>query len=319
MTNEKKTVHVIVGPTASGKSALSLSLAQRINGVIINADSMQVYREIPVLAATPTPQEQQLVPHKLYGVLSIKQLCSAAKWRNMAIEAIQNALEHGTPPILVGGTGLYIKALIEGLSPIPSVPETIRIHAIQDYETMGGTAFKSHLQTIDPITAERLDANDSQRLIRAWEVYQHTGKPLSYYQDMAREKPPHDWFFAIHILLPDRETLYTRINQRFEVMLDNGMMDEVRTIHTLPNLNPLLSSLKALGLPHLRAYLDKKEVWNEAVDKAKAASRQYAKRQYTWFRNQLPETTDEQKNIRHYPCLGQNVAIETLLAPLDIP
>lgn len=309
MTHEKKTIHVIVGPTASGKSALSLCLARQSNGVIINADSMQIYREIPILAATPTPEERQDVLHKLYGVLSIIQPCSAAKWRDMAITAIEKTLQQGKTPILVGGTGLYVKALIDGLSPIPSVPQPIRVQTIQDYETMGGEAFKQRLATIDRITAERLEANDSQRLIRAWEVYRHTGKPLSHYQDMAREKPPHDWFFAIHILLPDRDALYERINRRFDIMLDNGMMDEVKSVHALPNLNPLLPSLKALGLPHLRAYLDGKEPLDEAVNKAKAASRQYAKRQYTWFRNQLAEVTDKQKSIRHYPLFGQDIVL----------
>jgi len=277
---------------------------------------MQVYREIPVLSAAPNAQDQKTVPHKLYGILSIKELCSAAKWRDMAIEAIEDTFKNGKVPILTGGTGLYIKALIDGLSPIPSIPESVRIQAAKEYASLGGKTFKEQLSAIDSETAARLDENDSQRLIRAWEVYLHTGKPLSHYQNIQREKPPHDWFFNIHILLPERTILYNRINARFDTMVDNGMMDEVKAVHSIPNLSPLLSSLKALGLPHLRATITEKEPLESAIEKAKAASRQYAKRQYTWFRNQLPEGTDEQRAMQHHFSFGNDMDIaQTIFLP----
>ncbi len=305
-TTKEKTIIIIAGPTASGKSALSLAEAAHCNGIIINADSMQVYREIPILAASPDAADKTVIPHRLYGILSIAETCSAARWRDMAVREIGDAFASGKTPVLVGGTGLYLKALIDGLSPIPSVPESVREAAIADYSRMGGKAFKERLAGVDTEAGERLDENDSQRLIRAWEVYAHTGSPLSFYQKIEREAPPSDWFFDITILLPLREELYRRINHRFDTMLNNGVMDEVKAVHNIPNLNPLLPSLKALGLPHLRDALDGKLSYEEAIEKAKAASRQYAKRQYTWFRNQLPEQSSDRLRVKHITDFGKN-------------
>ncbi len=279
----KFTIHIIAGPTAGGKSALALQMAREKNGVIINADSMQIYNALPILTAQPSDKDKQSIPHRLYGVLPPDQPCSAAQWRGLAIREINTVLNANQTPILVGGTGLYIGALLYGLSPIPDMPAEIRAQAVALQSERGNPAFHAELQTIDPVMAARLHPNDTQRLIRAWEVMTATGKSLNEWQAAPREAPPAAWLFHITLVLPDRETLYNRCNTRFDHMLQNGALDEVAAF-TGTGAYPVEN---ALGYRALKAHTEGRMSLEDAITTAKAETRQYAKRQVTWFRHQI--------------------------------
>lgn len=295
---DPKTVILIAGPTASGKTGLSTDLAKQINGAIVNADSMQVYTELPILSAQPSTKERANIDHYLFGHMPINQHYSVAQWRQEALTAIENIRQKGQIPILVGGTGLYFKAMIEGLSPIPEISLETRKKVSALYDQIGAEAFHAYLKEVDPDMAERLPATDRQRCIRAIEIYQETKKTLSDWQTLPRVKAPDDFIFKAFILKPEREMLYQHINQRFDHMMDNGALEEAKAIHRL-DLDPLLPSLKAVGLPPLRAYLDKELSLEEAIEQAKTHSRRYAKRQFTWFNNQMPETDEKSLSIWH--------------------
>jgi tRNA dimethylallyltransferase len=279
-------VIVVYGPTASGKSDLALSLAERLDGVVINADALQVYAELRILTARPGPQADARAPHRLYGVLPAAVAGSAAWWREAALAEIAAAHATGKRAILAGGTGLYINALIDGLSPVPAADEAARAKATALYVELGGEAFRAELARRDPEAAARLKSGDRQRLIRAWEVAEATGRPLSDWQKLPREKG-HDLTFRLVGLLPPREALYARIDRRFEVMLAAGALEEARAFDAL-GLPSSLPVNKALGLPELRRHLQGEIELEEATRTAQQASRNYAKRQTTWFRHQLP-------------------------------
>ncbi len=310
---DPNTVILIAGPTASGKTRLAISLAQNIDGVIVNADSMQVYQELSILTARPTKSETEQAPHELFGTVSITQHYSVARWRNEALSIIKATHNKGQIPILTGGTGLYFKALIDGLSPIPDVSLETREEISTLYDKIGATSFHEKLQAIDPQTAQRLPATDRQRCIRAMEVYEETGKTLTYWQNIPRIKAPDHLTFTAFILKPKRQTLYERIDKRFDDMIAQGALDEVRAIHQL-NLPPFLPSLKAVGIPPLRDYLNGNMSLEEAVELAKTQSRRYAKRQFTWFNNQMPEQTSEKLSIIHLaPPISLNSLTKHLL------
>lgn len=292
------TVILIGGPTASGKTGLSVSLAQNINGAIINADSMQVYKELSILTARPTDDEMKDIDHHMFGHVPITQHYSVANWRKQALETINTLHKDGKIPILVGGTGLYFKALIEGLSPIPEISLKTREKIGHLYDEIGAEAFHDKLKEIDPEIAKRLPPTDRQRCIRALEVYEDTGKTLSHWQDMPRVNAPEHLNFKALILTPERQTLYDKINHRFDIMMEQGALDEVKALHDL-NPDPLLPSLKAVGIPPLRAYLDGETSLEEAIDTCKTQSRRYAKRQFTWFNNQLPEQKTDRLTVHH--------------------
>lgn len=275
---------VLFGPTASGKSALALAAARAFAGVVINADSMQIYRELPILSAAPTVAEQAAVPHRLYGVLSAAELCSAARWRTLALAEIEAAWAAGRLPIVVGGTGLYLNALLKGLSPIPDIPESVRADSRALLAQLGAPGLHARLAEADPVTAVRLNPGDSQRLARAWEVFAATGRSLTDWQaePLQGALPAPALLIALE---PERETLYRTIDQRFAAMIQAGALDEVRAVS---GFDPALPALKALGIPDLRRHLSGEVSLEAAVTAAQAATRHYAKRQVTWARHQLP-------------------------------
>lgn len=284
------TVYIVAGPTASGKSARALDLAQKQNGVIINCDSMQIYDALPVLTAQPGPEDRAAAPHVLYGAVHPNEKCSAGLWRDRAVIEIEKAFTSNKSPIIVGGTGLYIRALMEGLSPLPPIPPGIRRQAEALHTRLGGRAFHADLQKRDPALASRLDPNDRQRLIRAWEVLEATGRALSDWQREEKLAPPAHWNFKIELVMPEREELYRRCDMRFLHMLENGVLEEVEQFQTrLDNgeVKPDASLTHALGYKSLLGYLRNEIAKNDAVTLAQTETRQYAKRQMTWFRNQL--------------------------------
>lgn len=275
-----------MGATASGKSAIATSLAEKFGGVIINADSQQVYRDLRILTARPTEEEEAKIPHKLYGFLGAQENCSAGIWLRYAKMEIDWARSQEKTPIVVGGTGLYIKALTEGIAEIPEIAPEVRAQAINDYEAMGKEAFSERLRAIDQEFFTRLKVFDRQRLVRAYEVWLGSGKPLSWWQKQ-KLKPTYspDEFEIEKIELP-RDELYRRCDARFLQMLDIGAIDEVKQLMTQsPSDN--LPIMKTIGVRELSSYLRNEISLDEAIEKCQTATRNYAKRQMTWFRNQL--------------------------------
>lgn len=282
----QKKILVLAGPTASGKSALALSIAQNSGGVIINADSQQMYRELRILTARPAPEEESRVPHKLYGAISASESCSAGLWLRLAKMEIDWALAEGKLPIAVGGTGLYLKALLHGIAEIPAIDAYVRTQAIQDYEAMGKEAFAARLREADPAFFARLKVYDRQRLIRAYEVWLGTGKPLSYWQNQEIQPAyPAEYFSLWKVDVP-REALYQRCNERFIKMMAQGAVEEVKALLML-NLPAGAPAMKSLGVKELAACLRNTISLEEAIALAQQATRNYAKRQLTWFRHQL--------------------------------
>jgi len=279
-------VVVIGGPTASGKSALALALAERLNGIVVNADAMQVYRELAIVTARPTAEEMARAPHRLYGVLSAAQRCTVARWRRLALAAIAAARREGRLPIVVGGTGLYLKALMEGLAAVPDIPPAIRAQAKARHTALGAPGLHAELARLDPAMAARLKPGDSQRLIRAWEVVTATGQSLAAFQQ-AIPAPPRLWFVPIR-LLPPRQELYAACDARCRRMLADGALDEVRALQAL-KLDPDLPAMKAVGVRELMQCLGGDLSREAALAAFQQATRNYAKRQLTWFRNQMPK------------------------------
>ena len=297
-----RTVAIIAGPTAGGKSALALDRALRLNGVIINADALQMYRDLPILTATPAADDLSAVPHRLYGTLGPNDMSSAPLWRDLALQEIRAALAAGKTPILVGGTGFYLRTMIEGLSPIPEIPDEVREAAEEKMNAIGAPAFHADFAQIDPVMAARLKPGDTQRLIRAWEVLAHTGQSLSVWQSLPKTPPPDDLVFDITLVMPDRETLYDRCDRRFDTMLKSGALEQVRDFAAaLGDNDPkTVPVTRALGFLPLREHLRGELTFAEAVEKSKADTRHYAKRQVTWFRNQ----TRPLKNIASIQTVG---------------
>jgi tRNA dimethylallyltransferase len=289
-----KPVLVIAGPTASGKSALAARLARDCDGVVINADSMQVYRDLPILTAQPSEAEQAAVPHRLYGFLALDDVCSADRWATLARREIDAAHASGKLPVLCGGTGLYLRALMQGFSPIPDVPADVRQVARDLLEEIGSAALRERLAADDPVSAARLHANDRQRIVRAWEVLQATGKPLSEWQTLPPNAPG-DLEFLTFVLMPERAALYRACDQRFLAMLARGAMDEVRRVLERypdlyrPDADPPEGGAKALGFWGLARHAQEGSLPSqETIAAAQQQTRNYAKRQGTWFRNQMP-------------------------------
>jgi tRNA dimethylallyltransferase len=277
---------LIMGPTASGKSALALAVAERLAGEIVNADSMQVYRDFRVLTARPTPEEEAQAPHHLYGHADAAELYSTGRWLTDALAAIADIDARGRTPILVGGAGLYFKALTEGLADIPASDPELRAALRQRADAEGAPALHAELAARDPLTAARLEPNDAPRILRALEVLETTGESISALQ--ANTKPSlvaGDWVGLA--LTPDREALYTQINARFDSMLAHGALDEVRAF-AARNLDPTLPAMKAHGAPALMQHLRGDLSVAEAAEIGKRDTRRYAKRQFTWIANQMP-------------------------------
>lgn len=293
-SDDRPPMVVITGPTAGGKSGLALALAEAFDGVVINADSMQVYRELRILTARPGADALARAPHRLYGVLPGRQPCSAGRWRDMALDEVAAARSEGRLPLVVGGTGLYLRALAEGLAPVPSVPEAVREAARALHADLGGAAFHAELAARDPVMAARLEPGDSQRLIRAWEVLEATGRSLADWQapggdraggapDGAPNGAPARTLRLV--CLPPRPALYAACDARLRAMVENGALEEVRALRAL-GLDPRLPVMKALGVRELGRHLEDALSLDDAIAQAQQATRNYAKRQMTWLRTQ---------------------------------
>ena len=280
---------LIGGPTASAKSALALALAEAFDGVVINADSRQVYRELRILTSRPGPAEEARAPHRLYGVLPAAEACSVGRWRAMALAEIRAAHDAGKVPILVGGTGLYFRAITRGLAPVPAVPAEVRAAARARHARLGAEAFRAELAGRDPASAARLAPGDTQRLLRAWEVVEATGTPLSLWQQV-RHQGTLEGPLAGFVLAPPRRQLYAACDARFAAMVEAGAVEEVAALEAL-GLDESLPAMKTLGVAELRRYLAGEVTLAEATAAAQRATRRYAKRQMTWFRHQMGEAT----------------------------
>jgi tRNA dimethylallyltransferase len=279
---------LIAGPTASGKSALALELALAAGGVVINADSMQVYRDLRIITARPTDGDEARVPHRLYGHVDAAVNFSAGAWVGDAAKALEEAKAEGRLPIFIGGTGLYFKALTAGLSVVPPIPAEVREDVRARLERNGVEALHAELAASDPRAAERLNLRDRTRIARALEVVEATGRSLlDWHHEGQPPLLPRDSFRAV-FLAPERDELYARIDARYEAMLGAGALKEVERLADR-NLDPLLPAMKAHGVPALIRHLRGELSLEQAATIGRADTRHYAKRQFTWFRHQLPE------------------------------
>ena len=304
----KPSVALIAGPTASGKSDLAVDLAlalgkQSRRAVVINADSAQVYSDLQVLSARPSEEEMRGIEHRLFGSWDGSQSCSAADWAAAAKREIAQLHAEDAMPILVGGTGLYMRTLLEGIAPIPEINPAIR----DEVRSLDVSVAYSALQSEDPTRAKALNPSDSQRIARALEVVRSTGKPLGEWQ--AEKSGGIEEEISLHplVLLPDREWLYERCDRRFEIMLDDGAIIEVEAL-LARDLSPELPVMRAIGVPEIAAMLKGELSRAQTIEAGQQATRNYAKRQYTWFRRQPPDDWSKLES--------QNYTIGTLFASL---
>ena len=278
-------VLVVAGPTASGKSALALRLAEALDGVVINADSMQVYRDLRILSARPSPADEARAPHRLYGVLDAAERGSVAGWREAALAEIAAARAGGRTAVLCGGTGLYLRAMLEGIAEIPPVPAAVAEAAAARYARLGGETFRDELRALDPAAADRLFPGDGQRLQRAWAVATATGRALSAWQADVPARPAGLAFRRV-LLFPPRPASAEAVERRFRAMVAAGAVEEVARLAER-RLDPALPAMKAIGVPELLAHLQGRATLEQATRDAVVATRRYAKRQRTWFRHQF--------------------------------
>ena len=283
---QKNKVIIVAGPTASGKSQLAIDLALVLNGVVINADSMQVYKDMPIVSAVPSAEDRAKVEHRLYEIYDPSFRGNVVDWLNRAIAEIRDVWEKGKTPVVVGGTGLYLENLIKGTTPVPATPEDIRQKVQKMIDTEGVSFVHQKLSEVDPKSGQKIAPNDVSRIKRAYEVFLHTGEPMSAWQ----KKPliqnlPEAKFFVIKIC-PSVEELDRLSFARFDQMVQTGVIDEIQKLYKR-KLDPSLPAMKALGVPELIEYMRGKTNVYLAVQNAKLHTRQYAKRQRTWFKNRL--------------------------------
>ncbi|TCR61714.1 tRNA dimethylallyltransferase [Bosea sp. BK604] len=279
---------LIAGPTASGKSALAMAIAQRFGGTVVNTDSMQVYADLRVITARPTIVEEASVPHRLYGHVDGAVNYSAARYVADVTALLAELGDSGSLPVLVGGTGLYFKALTEGFSAIPPVPEPVREAFRARVQGLETAMLHAELAACDPAMAQRLRPSDRMRVMRALEVFEATGRSLASFQG-ARQPGPLDGLPLVKLFVsPEREEVRARIDRRFEVMMGQGALEEVAALRER-RLDPLLPVMRAHGVPGLIAHLDGQLSLDDAIRKGQADTRAYAKRQVTWFRHQMED------------------------------
>jgi tRNA dimethylallyltransferase len=283
MAEPRPPLAVIAGPTASGKSALALALARRIGGVIVNADSAQVYRDLRILSAAPTGEELAVAEHRLYGVQDGALPCSAAGWAEMARREIANVHSSDRTPILVGGTGLYLRTVLDGIAPVPAIDPDVRASVRETPVDEN----RAKLQTLDPDAASRLNVGDTTRINRALEVILSTGRTLAEWHKQRAGGIADQVELRPLILLPPRKWLYSRCDERFARMIEAGAVSEVEAL-LARNLNPNLPVMRAIGVRELAAYILGQTSLDEAIAAGRQATRRYAKRQYTWFAHQPP-------------------------------
>ena len=318
-TGRRRRALIVAGPTCSGKSALALHLARCWGGTVINADSMQVYRDLRILTARPTPEDEAAAPHRLYGVRPAAAPGSAAWWRSAALDAMDAA----ELPILCGGTGLYLRALTNGLADIPDPGEPARAEARTLLADLGAPSLHARLREADPVTAATLHPEDGQRIARAWEVWRGTGRGLA---DWLQTPPPGSgWQFGAILLDPPRAQLRTAIAARFTAMLRQGALEEVAALLE-QHLDPALPAMRAHGVPELGSYLRGDVTLPEAERRAVLATGQYTKRQATWFRHQaLPAAGSTEKinarfsNSEQLSETWMAAMRQFLLSPVDPP
>ncbi|CAI3931680.1 tRNA A37 N6-isopentenylltransferase MiaA (MiaA) (PDB:2ZM5) [Commensalibacter communis] len=282
---------IVAGPTCSGKSYLSLKIAEALQGTIINADAMQCYRDLRIITTRPSIEDEACVPHRLYGVLPWDQTGNAGWWREQAISELNQAWDQQKLPILCGGTGMYFHSLIHGIAMIPEPSAEAREEARQLIETKGAPFLHESLLQVDPQTAELLNPADSQRIARAWEVWRSTGKGLKYWQQEAHI-PGIDCRFLVIRLAPDRALLKEAVAQRFIAMVDEGAVEEVEEF--LRANPPVQAPLRrALGVPEFAAYLSGELLLSDAIDQAVRNTQRYIKRQETWFSHRILAPEDQ--------------------------
>jgi tRNA dimethylallyltransferase len=277
-------ISIITGPTSGGKSALALDIALKENGVIINADALQLYKGLPILTACPNNLENEMVPHRLYEILDHTEQCTAGIWANLAAKEIETVLHNGQKPFVVGGSGFYLMALIQGLSEIPDTDPAMRMKLKEDLTIHGLDYMYKNLELHDPIVASKLHPHDQQRIMRGLEVYYSTLKPLSYWQNLQKKTFPYT--FDVTVLCPEREQLYQNCNKRFLKMLEMGAIDEVKNLMQ-QNITETASITQALGFKELKLYVEGCLTLKDAIERAQIKTRQFAKRQTTWCRHQL--------------------------------
>jgi tRNA dimethylallyltransferase len=279
---------LIAGPTASGKSALALALAEKLGGTIVNADSMQVYRDLRIITARPTPEEEARLPHRLYGHVDAAENFSVGRWCTEVADVLAATQREAGAAIVVGGTGLYFSALTRGLAAVPPIPAQIRHEVRARLASDGGEALHAELMRRDPIAAARLMPGDRSRVTRALEVILATGRSLLLWHEANMPACVDAALAAKVFLMPDRDALLRQIDARFDAMMASGALDEVRALAGR-HLDPNLPAMKAHGVPWLIRHLDGEIALAEAIEGGKRDTRQYTKRQATWFRNQLPD------------------------------
>jgi tRNA dimethylallyltransferase len=277
---------LIAGPTASGKSRAALTLAKAVGGIVINADSMQVYREAPILTARPSEDDMAAAPHLLYGHVGVRELFSTGSYRNDAAAALADAQRSGKLPIFTGGTGLYFSVLTDGISEIPEIPADVRTATRARLKEIGVSALHTELSARDPESASKLRPSDPQRVLRAYEVFEATGRPLAYWQRKTGRPVLGGLRLARFLIDVPRPELRARIETRFRAMVAGGALHEAAA---LEGLNPSLPAAKILGLRELWALQNGTLSEADAITLAVTATRQYAKRQMTWFRNRMAD------------------------------
>ncbi|WP_439616220.1 tRNA (adenosine(37)-N6)-dimethylallyltransferase MiaA [Shinella sp.] len=287
--DRKQDAILITGPTASGKSALAVRLAREHDGVVVNADSMQVYDTLNILTARPQPEDMGGIDHRLYGHVPAGAAYSTGDWQREATGLVAELRARSKLPVFVGGTGLYFRALTGGLADMPVIPDDIRERVRGRLDAEGAEALHRDLTERDPQTAARLKPGDGQRILRALEVLETTGRSISTFQAAAGPAVIDPERAEKIVVLPDRAVLATRINRRFATMLTSGAVEEVKALLAL-DLSPAMPVMKAIGVPQIAAMLAGEMSEAEVIERGAAATRQYAKRQMTWFRNQLDES-----------------------------
>jgi len=282
---KSKPIVILFGPTASGKSSLAMSIASKIDAVIINCDSKQLYKEIPIITAQPTKEEQSLIPHEMYGVISVAEHCSVGRWLDMVKPVIEKAWQSGKVPMLVGGTGMYIKYLTEGIPQMPYIDDDIRKKVRGEVASLGSAVVHENL---DDAMRQKLEPGDKQRVARAYEVLLQTGKSLAYWQEQPAIPVFDNVQFHKFFLSPPREKVYENCNMRFEQMMQEGVLEEIEEMKAM-GLSDELPSMKSHGVPELIAYLNGDMTKEDAIWQAQRNTRHYIKRQFTWFRGQLKD------------------------------
>ena len=282
---QKEKIILLAGPTASGKSKLALKLAQHLNGEIINADSMQIYKEISILTSKPNYEDKKIIKHHLYGFQSVEKNFSTGHWLNMAVKKIKKLQKTGKVPLVVGGTGLYFKALTDGLVKIPDIPDNFRTRVRKLHKKIGKNKFFSQLIKLDPLAKKFILPSDTQRCIRAYEVKKFTNKSLF---DLIKQTKPNfknDVFKKLFINIP-RDLLHKKIEKRVENMFNEGAIDEVKKFYEI-RVNKKLTSNKIIGIKEIEDYLQEKTTLIKAKELIIQKTRQYAKRQFTWARGHM--------------------------------